>query len=69
MNSDRAICMAEGQDNESLHPCRGFSLISADLNFWSRGGFGGGWGGAVIRKERGKDGEEKEEEDEHAEQS
>lgn len=50
MNSDRAICTAGGEDNESLHPCRGFSLLSADLNHW--------YGGGTVR------GREREREDE-----
>lgn len=49
MNSDRAICTVGGEDNESLHPCRGFSLLSADLNHWYRRG--------MIREDRGREDE------------
>lgn len=31
---------SDGEDNESLHPCRGFSPLSADRNHWH-----GGWEG------------------------
>lgn len=57
MNSDRAIFTAGEDDNEFLHPCRGFSPLSAHCIQWNVG-----WedvkkkqyGRREIESERGK---------------